>query len=192
MFQQFSYSVDVVGPSESGGESSLEGQKRVKKWFMLQIWRLQQVAQLLTLILLALNLSLQAWGYVKWRSGFLANPYTGVLSILFALALAIWIFAYIWDRRLKMWREQTSVLVEKNPYLKERFAPKEVALTAMTWVPLMEYIGKNDPVLKANAEALKDWLKRELKADDLSPKELEDILSYMGKERKDLFGLEEK
>jgi hypothetical protein len=159
---------------------------------MLQVWRLQQVAQLLTLILLAINLSLIAWGYVKWRNGFLANPFTGVLSILLVLALAIWISAYTWDRRLKMWREQTSVLIEKNPFMKERFAPKEVALYALIWIPMMEHMGKNDPVLKANAEALKDWLKRELKADDLSPKELEDILHYMGKERKDLFGLEEK
>ncbi|MFY9605105.1 MAG: hypothetical protein WAS24_00015 [Thermoplasmata archaeon] len=170
----------------------MAGQKRVKKWFMLQVWRLQQVAQLLTLILLAINLSLIAWGYVKWRNGFLANPFTGVLSILLVLALAIWISAYTWDRRLKMWREQTSVLIEKNPFMKERFAPKEVALYALIWIPMMEHLGKNDPVLKANAEALKDWLKRELKADDLSPKELEDILHYMGKERKDLFGLEEK
>ena len=167
-------------------------QKRVKKWFMLQVWRLQQVAQLLTLVLLALNLSLQAWGYVKWRSGFLANPLTGVLSILLVLAFLIWTSAYIWDRRLKMWREQISVLIEKNPYMKERFAPKEVALYALIWIPIMEHIGKNDPVLKANADALKNWLRRELKADDLSPKELEDILHYMGRERKDLFGLEEK
>ena len=168
------------------------GRKRVKKWFMLQVWRLQQVAQLLTLILLALNLSLQLWGYVKWRNGFLANSLTGVLSILLVLALVIWTFAYIWDRRLKMWREQTSVLIEKNPYMKERFSPKEVALYAMIWIPIMEHIGKNDPVLKANAESLRDWLKQELKADDLQPKELEDILHYMGQERKDLFGLEEK
>jgi predicted PurR-regulated permease PerM len=159
---------------------------------MLQVWRLQQVAQLLTIILLALNLSLQLWGYVKWRNGFLANSLTGVLSILLVLALVIWTFAYIWDRRLKMWREQTSVLIEKNPYMKERFSPKEVALYAMIWVPIMEHIGKNDTVLKANAEALKGWLKKELKADDISPKELEDILHYMGKERKDLFGLEEE
>jgi len=170
----------------------LAEQKRVKKWFMLQVWRLQQVAQLLTLVLLALNLSLQAWGYVKWRSGFLANPLTGVLSILLVLAFLIWTSAYIWDRRLKMWREQISVLIEKNPYMKERFAPKEVALYALIWIPIMEHIGKNDPVLKANADALKNWLRRELKADDLSPKELEDILHYMGRERKDLFGLEEK
>lgn len=163
-----------------------------KKWFMLQVWRLQQVAQLLTLALLALNLSLQLYGYIRWRGAFFATPYTGVLFILLVLAALIWSFAIIWDIRMKMWREQTSVLIEKNPFMKERFSPKEVALYAMIWVPIMEHMGKSDPVLKANAESLKDWLRRELKADDLSPKELEDILHYMGKERKDLFGLEEK
>ena len=165
---------------------------RIKKWFMLQIWRVQQVAQILTLVLLALSNSLLIYKSVSWRGGLFSTPYSGALLILVIIGLAIWGFAIVWDLRLKMWREQTSVLIEKNPYMKERFAPKEVALHAMTWVPVMEHIGKNDPVLKANAEALKNWLRMELEADDLSPKELEDILHYMGKERKDLFGLEEK
>jgi hypothetical protein len=159
---------------------------------MLQVWRVQQVAQILTLVLLALSNSLLIYKSVSWRGGLFSTPYSGALLILVIIGLAIWGSAIVWDLRLKMWREQTSVLIEKNPFMKERFAPKEVALYALIWIPMMEHMGKNDPVLKANAEALKDWLKRELKADDLSPKELEDILRYMGKERKDLFGLEEK
>jgi len=163
-----------------------------KKWFMLQVWRLQQVAQLLTLALLALNLSLQMYGYIKWRGAFFATPYTGVLFILLILAALIWGFAVIWDLRLKMWREQISVLIEKNPYMKERMAPKEIAIYAMTWIPVMEHLGKADPVLKVYAEELKDWLKREMKDDKLAPKDIEDILRHMGSDRTDFFGLHDK
>jgi hypothetical protein len=157
---------------------------------MLQMWRLQQVAQVLTLMLMAINLSLQVWGYVKWRNDFLANPFTGAVTILLILGIAIWSFAFIWDRRLKMWREQTSVLIEKNPYQKEKFAPKEIALYALIWIPMMEKLGKEDPVLAKNAQMLRDWLKREIREDRLTTKDLEDIMEYMGQERKGLFGLE--
>ena len=165
--------------------------KRMKKWFMLQVWRLQQVAQILTIALLALNLALQVFGLIKWREdSLLSISYVGVPLILLLLAMAIWTFAIIWDLRLKMWREQTSVLIEKNPYMKEKFAPKEIALYAMIWIPMMEKLGKDDPVLAKNAKLLKDWLKREIREDKLTTKDLEDIMEYMGKERKGLFGLE--
>ncbi|MBN1677271.1 MAG: hypothetical protein JW880_01905 [Candidatus Thermoplasmatota archaeon] len=164
---------------------------RPKKWFMLQMWRLQQVAQVLTLVLLAVNLSLQLWGYIKWR-GEVLGSYAGVFVIFLILAAVIYAFAIIWDMRLKMWREQTAVLIEKNPYMKEKMSPKEIAVYAMTWLPVLDHLGKNDPVLKDYADNLRKWLKREANEDAFAAKELEDILSHMGSERKDLFSLKDK
>ncbi len=165
---------------------------KFKKWFMLQFWRIQQVAQILTLVLLGVTDSILLWGKIQWRGGIISNPYVGPMIILLSIALVIWFFAIFWDLRLKMWREQTSVLIEKNPYMKERMAPKEIAIYAMTWIPVMEHLGKDDPVLKVYADELKDWLKREMKEDKLAPRDLEDILRHMGSERKDLFGLHDK
>lgn len=163
----------------------------VKKWAMLQMWRLQQVAQILTLALLAINLSLQLWGFMKWR-GAIMGSYAGVLVILLVLAAIIWAFAIIWDIRLKMWREQISVLVQKNPYMKERMSPKEIAVYAMTWIPVLEHLSKTDPALKAHADGLKVWLQREVDEDRFTLEELKDIVRYTGIDRKDLFGLKEK
>lgn len=163
----------------------------IKKWSMLQMWRIQQVAQLLTLALLAINLSLQIWGYMKWR-GEIMGSYAGVLILLLILAAIIWAFAIIWDVRLKMWREQISVLVQKNPYMKERMSPKEIMLNAMTWIPVIEHLAKDDPSLKVHADGLRDWLKKEIVTDVSTPKELEDIIEHIGGDRKDLFGLNEK
>jgi len=163
---------------------------RIKKWLMLQMWRLQQVAQVLTLTLMAANLSLILWDYVKWRSEILQNSAVGPLLILLILGTAIWAFAIVWDLRLKMWREQVSVLIDKNPYMKERFAPKEIALYAITWLPIMEQLGKDNPTMMANAEALRQWLRKELKEDVLVQKDLEDILQYIGKDGKGHFGLD--
>lgn len=163
---------------------------KVKKWFMLQLWRVQQVAQILTLALLGVTDSFLIWDKVEWRGGIIADPYGGPVIILLTIALLVWAFAITWDLRFKMWREQTSVLIEKNPYMKEKFAPKEIALYAMIWIPIMERLGKEDPVLARNAQLLKDWLKREIREDELTTKDLKDIMEYMGKERKGLFGLE--
>ncbi|MEM0343842.1 MAG: hypothetical protein QXU73_06320 [Thermoplasmata archaeon] len=162
---------------------------RIKKWLMLQMWRLQQVAQVLTLTLMAANLSLMVWGYVKWRGSIFENSIAGPLVILLVLGLVIWSFAIVWDLRLKMWREQVSVLVEKNPYMKERLAPKEIALYALTWLPVLEQLGKDNPEMKTHAEALRLWLQKELRDDSLVRKDLEDILEYIGKDRNGRFGL---
>ena len=164
----------------------------MKKWFMLQVWRLQQVAQLLTILLLALNLSLQVWGYIKWRGEFLSNPYIGVFLILLVLAAAIWSFAIIWDLRLKMWRDQMSVLVEKNPYMKEKFSPKEIAVYGMVWLPMLDHMAKSDPSIKEHADAMRKWLRRELTEDALAMKDIDDIFTYIGEKKKDPLGLEKK
>ncbi len=166
-------------------------ENRIKKWAMLQMWRLQQVAQILTLALLAINLSLQVWGYVKWR-GDIMGSYMGVLIILLVLAALVWSIAFIWDVRLKMWREQISVLMQKNPFVKERMTSKEIAIYAMTWIPVLEHMGKDNPALRAQADRFRDWLKREVDENVLTKEELNDILEHIGSDRKDLFGLEEK
>jgi len=152
---------------------------RVKKWFMLQVWRLQQVAQILTLALLALNLSLQVWGYVKWRNEFLANPISGVLLILLLLALGIWTFAILWDIRFKMWREQQAVLIERNPYAKERMAAKEIALYEIIWMPLLERLARDDPKIAAAASDLREWLSKLAKDDPVLERDLKELYEYI-------------
>ena len=153
----------------------------VKKWFMLQVWRLQQVAQVLTLALLALNLSLQVWGYVKWRNEWLANPITGVLLFIGALAAAIWTFAILWDIKFKMWREQQAVLIERNPYAKEKMAAKEVALYELLWLPMLEKIGKDDPKIQAAARDLKDWVTKLTELDPVLENDLKEVYEFIRK-----------
>jgi hypothetical protein len=35
----------------------------------------------------------------------------------------------------------------------------------MTWIPVMEHLGSDDPALKAHADDLRNWLKREVNED---------------------------
>jgi hypothetical protein len=150
-----------------------------KKWFMVQIWRLQQVAQLLTLALLALNLSLQLYGYIRWRGAFFATPYTGVLFILLVLAAVIWGFAIFWDKRMKMWREQMTVLMERNPYAKERMPSKEIVAYELIWLPLLDKLGKDDPQIEAAAKGLRDWIKKLSDQDPELAKDVKEVYDFI-------------
>lgn len=163
-----------------------------KKWFMLQMWRFQQVSQIATLALLALNLALQMYNFVSWRGSVFSSPYTAVPLILLILVAGIWAFAIFWDMRMKMWREQMAVVMERNPYAKERMYSKELVVYSMLWLPLLDHLGENDPKIKDSAEHLRAWLKQSYADDRSLEKEVGDILKYMGAKNDDVFGLLKK
>jgi len=163
---------------------------RVKKWFMLWMWRVQQVSQPLTLALMAVNLSLTVFGLIKWREdSLLSTSYIGVTLILLLLALVIMTFALIWDLRLKMWRDQATVLVEKNPYSKEKMSAKEIAIIGLLWIPLLEDIGKRDPKAKVAADAMRGWITKAAKEEAVMDKDLDDIFRYIGLGKKELMDI---
>lgn len=154
----------------------------IKKWFMLQMWRLQQVAQLVTLALLAVNLALTLYKYMSWRSVPFDSPYTGIPVLLLILAAIVWGFAIIWDIRMKMWREQATVLVERNPYVKEKMSSKEIALISMFNLPLVEKLAEDDPKFRPYAEGLRAWLEKALVQDGNVGKDVDDIFHYIGRD----------
>lgn len=157
----------------------------IKRWFMLQLWRLQQVAQLLTLAMLAITLSLNLFGFIRWREPF-SNPYLTIPLLIIVLALIIWAFAIVWDLRLKMWKEQATVLVEKNPYSREKMYSKEIAVYWLFWLPLLENMAKDDPKYKPHAKALRTWLSKVYKMDSNTYEDLKEILDFVGMDKNSL------
>jgi len=155
--------------------------KRLKKWFMLQVWRLQQVAQIITLLLLAINLSLQLFGFIKWRGDALKNPYFTVPLIFLILFAIIWAAAIYWDLRLKMWRDQMAVLVERNPYAKEKMTSKELMLYGLLYIPMMEKLAQNDPRMKDQVETLRRWMAKEASEDPIMKVDLDELFRHIGK-----------
>ena len=125
----------------------------MKHWFMVQIWRLQQIAMMGSLILLVVNLGLTIYGYIEWR---IPNPYIGLPVLIVTLLAIIWTAAWYYDRRLKLWREQMMVAVDRNPYAQDRLSPKETIQMEWMWIPL---VSKADPKI---AELLKTWMKTEM------------------------------
>jgi len=71
----------------------------LKKWLLVQFWRVQQIAMIASLSLLAVNLALTANQYIEWR---FSNSYIGTSIVLVVLAFLIWTFGYVWDKKLKL------------------------------------------------------------------------------------------
>ncbi|MEW5748763.1 MAG: hypothetical protein AB1793_08300 [Candidatus Thermoplasmatota archaeon] len=151
----------------------------VKKWFMLQMWRVQQIAAILSLVMLAITDALLIYDKVSWREGIFSTPYTGATVILLLIALAIWVISIVWDTRLKMWREQMTVLVEKNPFNKERMAPKEIVMYSLMWLPMLESIGRSDPKVRDAAVALREWVNKAAKEDPAISRDVGEILKFI-------------
>ena len=164
----------------------------VKKWFMLQVWRIQQVSQIITLALVAIQNALLVYGYISWRGAVFENPYIMLPMVMVAIALSIWIAAVVWDMRLKMWREQATVLVERNPYSKEKMSTKEIMIYGILWLPVMERLGQDDPKVKAAGEALKDWMKKSIEHKAVSIKDIEDVFKYIGADGSELLDFMKK
>lgn len=158
----------------------------VKKWFMLQVWRLQQVAQILTLVLLAVTDSKLLWDAVNWRGGIISDPYLGPLLIAMGIGLGLWAFAIFWDLRLRMWREQMNVTVERNPYAKERLTSKEVFLYSLFYLPVIERLAKDDPKMADIAKVLAKWVEKETKEYPELLKDVRDIFDHIGSDRFDI------
>lgn len=165
----------------------------VKKWFMLQMWRVQQIAAILTIVLLAVSLSLQIYDYMSWRSGLFSSPYTGALVIMLLLAAIIWGIAVVWDIRLKMWREQMTVLAERNPYMMEKMSAKELLMFGLVWLPILERVSKDDPEAKRSVEVIKAWMRKVAKEDPRTLIDAEHVLDRVGVAKgDDLLGIEKR
>jgi len=151
----------------------------VKKWFMLQMWRLQQIAQIVTIALLALNLALQIYGFMSWRGSLFSTPYTGVPLLLLILAAIIWAIAIAWDTKMKMWREQMTVLAERNPYMREKMSTKELVFYALSWLPVLEALGKSDSQAREAAESLKLWMRKSMMEDRSLSADVNQVFKYL-------------
>jgi|SRR3989339_49867 len=151
----------------------------VKKWFMLQMWRVQQIAAILSLAMLAITDALLIYDKVSWRSGIFETPYIGATVLLVIIGLLIWGTSIIWDTRLRMWREQMTVLVERNPYAKEKMTAKELVHYRLIWLPMLKMIEEADPKTKEYREKVEAWMGYVIRDDPSLAKEVEDLMGYV-------------
>lgn len=151
----------------------------IKKWFMLQMWRIQQVAQIITIILLSFNLAVLIQPWMEWRGWIFEDKYTAVVFIMLVTFAIVWLFALVWDLRMRMWREQATVLIDRNPFAKEKLTSKEIAVYEILWFPVLERLAKDDPKVRESLEAMKRWVKLAAREESVAA-DTRDLMGHIG------------
>ena len=160
----------------------------LKKWFMLQIWRIQQVSQIVTIAMLSYTVANLIFLSIKWRlEGTLLEESLIAIPLLIGfLLMIIWFVAIWWDMSMKMWREQATVLIERNPYAKEKLSAKEVAQYELLWLPMLDKLAKDDPKVKESIESLRAWIHKSYSYDPTLASDVRDVYEHIDDYRKEL------
>ena len=142
------------------GKGQDNAKNPIKHWLMVQVWRVQQIGGILSLVLMAIADTVLITNSIVWRLG---NYYLTVVLLLILLGSTILLCGWLWDKKAKMWREQMIVTVERNPYASLKLMPKEIIGYQVIYIPLMEFMAKTDEKnresLLHNAEMYRGWIR---------------------------------
>ncbi len=160
----------------------------LKKGLMKQVWRIQQIGALYSVIMLTVAITLAALPLIEWRfiRAFdkIGIPTTWDLLmavIIFSVILSgALIVGYIYDSYLKLWRSQNEVAVERNPYSKNLMSPKEWINWQFYFIPMLRSQGRDD-----EADFMEKWNQRLMEENPLLKKEVDDIIKWVNEYKRD-------
>ena len=144
-----------------------------KRFVMTQLWRIQQSYTLLSLGLWGIVIALTAFPFaatlLSRQFGFDPSTPGFVAAVLVLLFLAVFSFLFafgvVYDKYLRLWREQLDVAVERNPYAREKLSPKEILMWRYIYLPAMRSSGRDNPNTRKEIEFVERWVAKSEAAD---------------------------
>lgn len=118
---------------------------KVREWFSLQYFRVQQIQVLVSSFLAIVSFAVVIALYFRWE-----DP-SRLLVLVLVVVAAIYSLAWIWDMFLKVWIARQVVNVRRNPYSIWRMTPREQVQYKETILPIMK--SQRETVLMLNAFA---------------------------------------
>lgn len=150
----------------------------LKKGFMLLVWRFQQVNSLVIIIGLSTTLTLQIFPYVGWRFVELGIPKELdwlIILIIFGIIFSGAIFVgIVYDSILKLWIQHQVVVMERNPYAREKIVAKGIINRQYFNIPMLR---KGN--LTADAEFNEQWVERNMQEDPILRKDVYNIIDWV-------------
>ncbi len=145
---------------------------------MLLVWRFQQINSMIMIIGLSLTLTLQIFPFVGWRFHKLGIPGTYNWLIVLIIFLIIFsgavIVGIIYDVVFKLWIQQQTIIVERQPYAKEKLAAKLVINRKYFWEPLLRKTG-----LENEAEFSAKWVEHNMEIDPILRKDVNRVIQWI-------------
>jgi len=149
----------------------------LKKRFMEFMWRLQASQTIIGIVFWPLTLTGIFYPYFRDRTNnFGLGPESvlgGMLVLFFIIVLAIVIFGLFFDK-LKFWKEQNIVLIERNPYAGIKLNAKEIYWMRL-WAMTLKANPGLTPHLKKDLELFDKWIEYNLAEDNVLRSEVERI-----------------
>jgi hypothetical protein len=148
----------------------------VKRFLMVQLWRIQQSYTLLSLLIWGVIITFTSWAVLEaiWadvlqRFGISMSAPGAVASGLAVIFICVFTLLYavgvIYDKYLRLWREQLDVSVEKNPYTQEKLMVKEILMWRHMFLPTLRAIAPEDPDAQREIEFMEDWIQKSIASD---------------------------
>ncbi len=144
----------------------------VKRFVMLQLWRIQQSYTLFSLLLWGILITLTALPvigpvflrFLEDRFGIPASAPGAVALTLILIFASVYLFLYIlgviYDKYLRLWREQLDVAYERNPYTREKLMVKEILLWRHMFLPALRAAVKSNPEVQREIDFMEKWIKK--------------------------------
>ena len=156
----------------------------LKKRLMEFMWRLQASQTIIGIIFWPLTLTGIFYPYIRERSnnfGLGQESVLGGMLILFSIiVLFIVIFGLVFDK-MRFWKEQNIVSIERNPYAAIKLNAKEI-YWVKAWVLAVRSNPGLPPELKKEADFFDWWIDYNLKDDDVLRKEVAHIKATISEE----------
>jgi hypothetical protein len=148
----------------------------VKKFLMTLVWRISQTGPILSLFFWSTALAGIFWPIVGITSSSQLGPLgnfllslgisldritiVGLILLFFLFAAFILLIGWLYDRVLKLWREQMDVTYDRNPYVDDRLFRKEIMQWDQYFLPLAKAVYKvsPDPELRDAIERVETWI----------------------------------
>jgi hypothetical protein len=166
------------------GRDFPDGESMLKKRLMEFMWRLQASQTIIGIIFWPLTLTGIFYPYIRERTdnfGLGQESVLGGMLILFSIiVLFIVIFGLIFDK-LRFWKEQNIVLIERNPYASIKLNAKEIYWMKMWSLALRANPGLSAD-LKKELELFDRWINYNLAEDIVLRNEVERIKMTISEE----------
>ena len=135
----------------------------IKRWFNVQVTKIKHVGMLISIVLLALNLSLTVYSFIKWRG---IHPYLGTTLLFFVIMFLILAFSHIWMNKWHMYAPQKMAeAILYNPYAVFAYTPFQEMWFSHIYIPIMEALydtiqdEEKKKKFKKSLELVKKWTK---------------------------------
>ena len=139
-----------------------EHKESLKKKIMKVFWRVQQAQMVISVVFWSMTLTGVFYPFIReWLLNRLLgeeNVFLGMLLIFLLVVGAILLFGFIYDK-LKFWKEQQFVMIERNPYTSWKLHPV-FSQFADLWVEMAKSVENPSPELQAKIKFFEDWVAR--------------------------------